>query len=491
MKILPDTFKNFNNRYGIIQNSTQQENLKGFLLNNIIKKEENNYIQGLNSLSNNLLITDVTLEKQPKKEKEENNFDSKKILKPLFLTSASIILGTVFISKILKGYSSKILNKTNSIQPEDLARNMNILEEPEFAMFRALREPSSKNILGLIGVSLMSAFTLGAKSFIDGYCEVWTKKQECNINHSLQKDLISVEAQAFSGKLNFVNELLKEKSQYFTNVFSNKNNINFKGDNNLQENKEEENKKQKIKNNLVLGFGIVSLIGLSFGLFKNFQKTVNNFDKYEQDFKNKLINSDKLEIFSLDDKQTALKRLQDVLISTKADDKTIEADVKQIKNITQKEIQEFIDKMKNLQIYSNADKAIYGTSGKIQYYCYINENRGHLYNWILNPENQFNKYLFLSFSTISSIGYIAKSAVGAIKNVAVLKENSKSELSLREKLIDVEIENFKAKKLSAINPLIEDFKIKLNSGKYSKEELYTLAQNILIEIKNGPPYVYA
>ena len=91
---------------------------------------------------------------------------------------------------------------------------------------------------------------------------------------------------------------------------------------------------------------------------------------------------------------------------------------------------------------------------------------------------------------ISSIGYIAKSAAQAVKDVAVNRENSKSELNLRKRLVDVEINNFKAKKLSAINPLIDNFNHQKEKGK-PKEELKEIAQNILVEIKNGPPYVYA
>ena len=56
-------------------------------------------------------------------------------------------------------------------------------------------------------------------------------------------------------------------------------------------------------------------------------------------------------------------------------------------------------------------------------------------------------------------------------------------------MISTEINNFKAKKMSAINPLLDNFIIQLEKGK-SKEELKELAETILIEIKNGPPYVY-
>ena len=87
------------------------------------------------------------------------------------------------------------------------------------------------------------------------------------------------------------------------------------------------------------------------------------------------------------------------------------------------------------------------------------------------------------------MAYVAKASADAIKQVAVSRENSKSELNLRKRLVDVEINNFKAKKLSAINPMIDNFNAQKKNGK-SKEELTQMAQNILLEIKNGPPYVY-
>lgn len=502
MKVSSQPFKNFSEKNTRIakyetvnenKRNIENQTLKGFLLNNNIKKEgENkNYSDDFDRISSNLLISEI----EPPKlnlEQNEETFNIKQILKPLALSSALIITSAVLISALLKGYSKNLVKKADLIQPEDLARNMNIVEEPEFAMFRLLRQPNKENIFGFLGVGLMSGFTLGAKSFIDGFKEVWIKKRECDIDHALQKDLVSVEAQSFSGKLNVVNNLLKETSTYFKNVFSNENyEINFKGSAKKEEQQNSsENKNKNLKNIALVGLAAVSAIGTAFLIFKNFQKSIGNLNSYEGKIKNKLIESDKIEIFSMNNKIEALEKLKNVLLATKADQKTIEADVKKIQNITPEEINEFVQKMLNMHIYSNADKAIYGTSGKIQYYCYINDNRGHLYNWILNPDNKFNKYLFLALGTVSSVGYVSKTTADAVKTAAVAKENSKSELNLRKKLVNVEIENFKAKKLSAINPLIQDFNYKLKQGK-SKKELLPLAENILIEIKNGPPYVYA
>ena len=38
---------------------------------------------------------------------------------------------------------------------------------------------------------------------------------------------------------------------------------------------------------------------------------------------------------------------------------------------------------------------------------------------------------------------------------------------------------------------VEEFYKQVDSGKRTKEELKTMAENVLFEIKNGPPFVYS
>ena len=38
---------------------------------------------------------------------------------------------------------------------------------------------------------------------------------------------------------------------------------------------------------------------------------------------------------------------------------------------------------------------------------------------------------------------------------------------------------------------VEEFYNQVDSGKRTKEELKTMAENVLFEIKNGPPFVYS
>ena len=54
----------------------------------------------------------------------------------------------------------------------------------------------------------------------------------------------------------------------------------------------------------------------------------------------------------------------------------------------------------------------------------------------------------------------------------------------------MELNNFESKKRSVIEPMINEFKVQAMNGK-DKNELKTRAENILYEIKNGPPFVYS
>lgn len=480
-----------------------QDTIKGVLLNQYIKKQDSHDdFDNFERISNSLLIPDKIEISTKEENSKKDSFDYKKALKPLIIATGSVLGAIALFSISIKKYSKILSTQNDVVRPGDLARNINIVEEPHFAMYRLLRDPNAKNLAGFVGVGVMSTVTLVAKNFIDGIKEIWTKKQNCDIEHDLQENLIQVETEAFSGKLNVVNGLLSNSTKYFKSVLSpNENNasktsfksfLNFKGRRKDEEN-EPRNKNER-KNNykpwIYMGLGTLGLIGIGYGLFRNYQKTLKNLDVFTQKFEHKEIESKIINAIQDNDKSSAIKKLTDIFKVINATDNTMQTNLSKVRGITQEEIADVIKNVKAAQIYAQAPEALGGVSEKIQYYCYINEERGHLYNWILNPENKFNKYLFLSFCAISSVGYIGHQVADAIKDVVVSRENSKSELALKKKLVQTEIDNFKAKKMSAINPLMENFAYQVEQGK-SKEDLKELAENILIEIKNGPPYVYS
>lgn len=478
------------------KNNINNETLKGVLLNNYIKKEEK--INSIDTFSSNLLTYPKNLQENENTSKEylkENNFDYKKAIKPIALSFGLTLGGVLLLSSCFKNYSKYLSQKNNIVRPGDLPRSMNLLEETDLAIFRALRDPNKKNIFGLIGVGMFSILTLGAKNFIEGTKEIWVKKQNCDITQDLQTNLIDVEAQVFKGKLNVVNSLLTDTTKYFSDVLSDdkrnityKNYISFKGKEN--KNQKENNKNNSLKTIGLIAGSLIGIIGLSYLAFKNYSKSMKNLELFEKKITDSEIRKNIEKAIQNNDKNKAIEELSNILKLINAKDETIKENLSKIKNITQIEIVNATKDIKNAQIYAQAPEALAGVGEKIQYYCFVNEPRGHLYNWILNPDNPFNKFLFLSLATSSGLAFTLKQATQAVKEVTVSRENSNSELGLRKKLVNVEIENFKAKKMSAIIPLLENFELQRQQGK-TKQELNELAQNILLEIKNGPPYVYA
>ena len=109
---------------------------------------------------------------------------------------------------------------------------------------------------------------------------------------------------------------------------------------------------------------------------------------------------------------------------------------------------------------------------------------------IVNPENPLLKILFAGMTTVTALGYVGTKAVEAIREVQVIKENANTELELQNRLVEVELKNFETKKKSVIEPLMDEFRLQAFNGK-DKKELKVRAENILYEIKNGPPFVYS
>ena len=487
------------------QDKTMNKTLQGVLINNHVRNNNKDSMFSFDDIQDSLLISDSEnyYEKQSfTEEQKESSFDTKKALKPLLIGTSLIVGGCFAISAILKK-SSKTLLQTQSFEHlPDLAINMNIKEEPQFALYRAIRDPNFKNIFGAAAVFLMSGITIACKNFVEGAKEVWIKKQSADIEKDLQENLINVETNAFSGKLKVVNDLMKNNVKYFDEVLNNtKTNssnsdvfagfLSFKGSD--EDNTNSEKKDFKINKNVkyaaIIAGVLIGAVALGKLSISNLKKTAEYTNRYANNYTEKTI--DAINGISKKADKKDLPQVIEFLKSICAKPEYVK-EVAQKYNLSDSEIQSIIravDESKKT-IFADAPTALGGIPKKVQYYCYIDENRGHLYNWILNPENKFTKYIFGAFTISSAIGYLFKQGMDAIKEVTVLKENAKTELDLRKRLVDTEIANFKAKKESAINPLIENFTKHANEGTKTKEELKQLADNILIETKNGPPYVY-
>lgn len=484
--------------------------LKGVLINSHLEMpcSENNV--SFDEIQDSLLMVDKNSYYTPKEEKKdslESSFDIKKAIKPLLIGTA-LTVGSIFgLSTILKS-SSKTLLKSKSFEClPDLAINNNIKQEPQFAIYRAIRDPNTKNIFGAIAVFIMSAITIVCKKFADGVKEIWEKKKSADIEKELQENLIQVETNSFSGKLKIVNDMMNKNVKYFDEILNKpKERTNFKqavfndflsfksretSASGKTSNTEKE--KKEIKNNLkyiLLASGVIAgaiILGkMSLSNLKQVAKNTNNLANKIADNTINAINQK-----ANNPQEKDLPAVIEYLKSICAKPEFIK-EIGRKYGLNEDKISSIIKDVEREKstIFADAPTALGGIPKKLQYYCYIDENRGHLYNWILHPENKFTKYIFMSFTLSSAIGYIFTQAMDAIKNVSVMKENAKTELDLRKRLVDVEVRNFQAKKESAVNPLIENFEKQAQSGTKSKEELKQLADNILTEIKNGPPYVY-
>lgn len=494
---------------------TRDENLnktlKGVLINSHMDIPLSETAVSFDEIHDSLLMVDKNEYYTPKdinQNTEESSFNIKQALKPLLIGTSLIIGGIFGLSTILKCSSKTLLNSKSFECLPDLAINNNIKQEPQFAIYRAIRDPNTKNIFGALAVFVMSAVTIACKNFVDGIKEIWEKKKSADIEKELQENLIQVETNSFSGKLKIVNDMMNQNIKYFDETLNKRNRntqtkqsvfsgfLTFKGREKTQKNEnnsnDNSNKKELIKNlkYIFLTAGIVTgAVILGKMSITNIKQTAKNTNNLANKIADNTINAINRKAKNPQEKD--LPAVIDYLKSICAKPEFIK-EIGQKYGLTDEKISSIIKDVEREKstIFADAPTALGGIPKKLQYYCYIDENRGHLYNWILHPENKFTKYIFMSFTLSSAIGYIFTQAMEAIKNVTVMNENAKTELGLRKRLVDVEVRNFQAKKESAIKPLIENFSQQTQAGEKSKEELKQLADNILTEIKNGPPYVY-
>ena len=61
------------------------------------------------------------------------------------------------------------------------------------------------------------------KTFLDGYKDIWIKRKEANIHKNLQENLIDVETQSFSGKMQIIRSMLSKYTTDFEKYIKNNN----------------------------------------------------------------------------------------------------------------------------------------------------------------------------------------------------------------------------------------------------------------------------
>lgn len=477
------------NRMSKNMTNTQQKNFSNVKEGKIVNAFVKDPLLTLDETLDTLVISNTKVD-LPQKVYEGVN--DKKNNGLLYLAAASLgAMGLIGgFTAMIKSFSKKKLDSTKEYLLPGITRNHCINDEVHQSIFSMIQSPNRRTILAAIGVITLGSMAFIGKNFIDGYKEVWVKKREADIQKNLQEQLIEVETQSFSGKIQIIRSMLSTKAQEFAPTFRGK------------------KKDDKNPETTFWAIGAATLAGiLALGYF-----SLRNIRKSEEFIKSGLKNT-RTGLENIIKEFNAGKEINPVqnhngetLLGKDAYKHVIENMLESI-YATPTEIEEFVNKMnlpdsekeefiKHLKSSMNqatekVNSAIGGSGrNKITYFSHVNDYLSFFYDWLMNPKNPQFKNLFFGISGISALAYGGKTLTEAIKEVQVKKYNADTELDLQRRLVSTELRNFKAKKESAIEPLCEEFFIQKENGK-SKEELKIIADNILFEIKNGPPFVYS
>ena len=467
---------------------------EGVVINELVKAPKR---FDMSDLYNSMIISDSV--KMPDKISENKMTSQQKSILPISLTTTGVMATLALISLVVKKSAKANLNLEAAKKLPYMTRNHAMNEETHQAIYQMVQCPNQKTILAGAGVIIISAMGFMGKMFLDGFKEVWVKKREADIQKNLQENLIEVETQSFSGKIQIIRSMLAQKAKELGSYIcyepsshptfkSFKDNLNFSG------NKNPQNKKSDDNNLKYFALGVLTLgaiVGFGFLSLKNLGKSRKYLEKYAEDTKQKI--SEIVLKSTFQTKEIDGENLKNMLQAIDASPSYIQKELSKLNWGDEAKKTEFIEEVSfNVRkSTAQADRAFGGDgTPKPTFYSHVNDYRAFFYDYLLNTSNPLFKSLFLGITGITAISYGGKILGEAVKEVQVKKMNAETELDLQQRLVSTELRNFKAKKDTAINPLLEEFHTQVQRGK-SKEELKTMAENILFEVKNGPPFVYS
>ncbi len=477
-----------------VQKRNNNKTKEGVIVNNFIKDNENEFPNlSLDETRDSLIISDsVKLPSQLK----DRNIQPEKNLLPI----SGLAVGVMGVIAGLTWFVKRNARITNEIAKEkwisSFTRNISINNETDQALVQMVQNPNQKTIRAGLGVFTLTATAFMGKTFFDGFKEVWVKKKEADIQKNLQERLIDIETQSFSGKIQIIRNSLSEKTKMFSKylsynppveqpfgMFQNSKNLSF-GNNKRQK----QQNSAGIKYFLLGGATIASIIGLSLYSMKNLRSGNKEVSKFIEKTKKDL----EFIATSGKDKNLIKEYLENGLQFISAPKKDIEAIVGKT-SWSDAEKQSFIDEI-NKKIETSTVKVNPNIGGdgtqKPSLSSFVDDYRAFFYNLLIEPDNKQFQQLFYGTTALAAVSYGGKLIGDAIKEVQVKKINAKTELDLQQRLVSTELRNFKSKKDAAIQPLVDEFYKQVDEGK-PKEQLKTMAENILLEIKNGPPFVYS
>lgn len=469
------------------QRRINSETREGVLVNNFIKDECTN----LNETYDNLVISDSV--KMPSRLKEKELSKEKSIL-PISLLSIGVMASIALLSTFVRRNTKINLKISDEKRLPATTRNVAINEETHQALYQMIQSPTRKTILAGTGVLTLTAMAFMGKTFLDGFKDVWVKKKEADIQKNMQERLIHIETQSFAGKIQITRAMLADKAGEFNKYLSGDKDkilpnfghyVSFTG-----AKKHRDDNKSNI-NYFLLGAGTFAAItALGFLSLKNLTKSKSMLNDKINEIQSKIINLVKNS--TKETKENDKKYLEAYLHSIDADENSI---IKYLQGLNwdKKETDEFIQKLvKKSRTSSTKVNETIGGDGtpKPAFYSHVNDYRAFFYNWLLDTDNKQFKQLFFGITGLTAISYGGKLIGDALKEVQVKKINAQTEIDLQNRLVSTELRNFKSKKDAAIQPLVDEFYKQAANGK-PKEELKIMADNILLEIKNGPPFVYS
>ncbi len=473
------------------QKKNNSDTKEGVLVNNFIKDGSNKIELNLNDTRDSLVISDNV--KMPERLNEQETSKEKSIVP---ISAAAIaVMGIIALFTAFVRRSAKINSNPAKLDKlPSTTRNVAINEETHQAIYRMIHNPTPKTILAGSGVLALTAMAFMGKTFFDGFKDVWVKKREADIQKNLQEQLISIETQSFGGKIQIIRSMLSEKARELNRFVSNAKpsdpskvsksfgGVTF-GNAYLKVNEE----KQSNLKYFLLGAGtLASIVGLGYLSMKNLnagKKEISNFMNKAKDSISEIVKTSTPETIEHD--KITLKTLFHEAESTRDEIKEAISHLKW----DEKTKKDFTSEA--LRATAKVNEAMGGDgSDKTTFYSHVNDYRAHLYNYLLDTENKSFKQLFWGITGLTAISYGGKLIGDAIKEVQVKKINAETEVNLQQRLVATELRNFKSKKDAAIQPLIDEFYYQVALGK-PKEELKIMADNILLEIKNGPPFVYS
>ena len=478
-----------------VQRKNNNKTREGVIVNNFIKDNEQDMpTLTLDDTKDSLIISDAA--KLPHQLKE-NQIEPEKSLLPI----SGIAVGVMGVMAGLSWFVKRNAKITNEIAKEkwitSFTRNISINEETVQALVQMVQNPNNKTIRAGLGVLTLTATAFMGKTFFDGFKEVWVKKKEAYIQKNLQEQLIDIETQSFSGKIQIIRNALSEKTKMFSKYLTyNPENQNqpfgmFKSAKELSFGAKKDNKKRMnsgFKYFMLGGATIASIVGLSLYSMKNLRAGNMEVEKFISKTKKDMETIAK----SNKDKNFVKEYLEHGLQFINAKKEVVEEIVNQA-NWDSAEKEEFINhvvkKIETSTVKVNPNIGGDGTQ-KPSLSSFVDDYRAFFYNMLIEPDNKQFQQLFFGTTALAAVSYGGKLIGDAIKEVQVKKINAQTEINLQQRLVSTELRNFKSKKDAAVKPLVDEFYKQVDEGK-PKEQLKTMAENILLEIKNGPPFVYS